>query len=306
MPGPTAVTIGNFDGVHLGHAALIRAARAAAGVGGKVVALAFDPHPLAILRPQQVPARLSTIEQRVKWLHDAGADEVVPMKPTAEFLRQTAGEFISFLVQRFAPSFVVEGEDFRFGRGREGTIETLKTQQSQPGNQGFRTVVVEPVEAALADQSVVRVSSSLVRWLLAQSRVMDEQRGRELGVPTANLAPAENLLPADGIYAGLANAPDGRIYPAAISIGTKPTFGEHPRLCEAHLIGYDGPLNDYGWPITVQFHHWLRDQLTYRSVEPLLEQLQRDIARAQELMKTAHTRVPKLRSAIHQSPTPDP
>lgn len=295
MSRPTALTIGNFDAVHRGHVALVGAARSAAGGSGRVVALTFDPHPLAVLRPRAVPPRLSTFDQRAQWLAEAGADAVVPLRPTAELLKQSPEEFVADLVKRYAPGAIVEGADFRFGHGRAGSVETLNVLGKR---HGFETIVVEPVEVALSDHSVVRVSSSLIRWLIGHGRVRDavillgrayelrgvitagDKRGRTIGVPTANLAPTEQLLPADGIYAGTAARPDGRNFAAAISVGTKPTFGEHPRVCEAHLIGYDGPLDDYGWEIRLQFHHWLRDQLAYATVDALIEQLHRDIKAA--------------------------
>jgi riboflavin kinase/FMN adenylyltransferase len=113
--------------------------------------------------------------------------------------------------------------------------------------------------------------------------VSGDRRGREIGVPTANLDHVDRVLPADGIYAGSAVGPDGRRYPAAISVGTKPTFGDHPRTCEVHLVGYDGPLDDYGWSLRVRIDSWMRDQIRYDGVQRLTRQLQRDISRAREL-----------------------
>jgi riboflavin kinase / FMN adenylyltransferase len=331
MPEPprmTAITIGNFDGVHLGHVRLVQAARSVVHPAGKVVVQSFDTHPFTILRPHAVPPRLTTFAQRECWLREAGADEVVALHPTKELLSQTPEQFIASIVKQLSPSFVVEGPDFHFGKGRAGTIETL---HQLGGKFGFRTIVIDPVETALSDQSIVRASSSMIRWLLTQGRVRDarmllgrpyelvstvvcgDKRGREIGVPTVNLAPTECMLPADGIYSGMAvversdvrgqmseirshassskgserNArltsdlrPLTSSFPAAISVGTKPTFGDHPRVCEAHLIGYSGPLDDYGWTLRLQFHDWLRDQVTYTSVDLLIDQLKRDIARA--------------------------
>jgi riboflavin kinase / FMN adenylyltransferase len=333
-----AVTIGNFDGVHRGHAALIAAGRAAVGNGGgrgggrgRVVVLSFDPNPLALLRPEAVPPRLSTFAQRTRWLKELGADEIVQVTPTREYLQQDAETFLERLCEEWKPAFIVEGSDFRFGRGRGGSIDTLRSMESRFG---YRTIVVDPVEVALSDQSLVRASSSLARWLLLHGRVRDamivlgrpleieakvvpgDRRGRDIGFPTANLAPVahDQLLPGDGIYAGIAlplplGVPHGRgeggadrqraapnaltpdpslkgrgEYIAAISIGTKPTFGEHPRVCEAHLLDYHGPLDEYGWTVHLQFTHWLRDQLTFSDATALIEQLQRDVAQVRELL----------------------
>jgi riboflavin kinase / FMN adenylyltransferase len=293
MPMRAAITIGTFDGVHVGHAALVRAARGEVGESGRVVAVAFDPHPAAVLRPQCAPPRLALAEQKRQWLRDAGADHVELVEPTAEFLAQSPEEFMAWLADRFAPAAIVEGADFRFGRARAGTVGSLRAMER---TYGYRTVIVDPVEVALSDQALVRASSSIARWLLGHGRVREaaivlgrpyelrcpvvagDRRGRDIGVPTANLDHGELLLPMDGIYAGSAVLPSGRRVPAAISVGTKPTFGRHPRVCEAHLLDYDGPVDDYGWMITLRLERWLRDQLVYADVPRLLAQLQRDIA----------------------------
>ncbi|MHC5113462.1 MAG: riboflavin biosynthesis protein RibF [Planctomycetota bacterium] len=292
MPPSTAVTIGNFDGVHLGHAELVRTARREVGEAGRVVVLSFDPHPLTALRPDAEIGRLTGFETRTRLLRAAGADEVVRLEPTADVLDRAPADFVADVVGRHAPTCFVEGPDFRFGRGRSGDVGTLRELEPE---HGFRTVVIEPVETELANQHVVRVSSTMIRWLVERGRVGDaaallgrpfaieatvvpgDRRGRTLGIPTANLDRGDEVLPADGIYAGTARRPDGRWYPAAISVGTKPTFGAHERVCEAHLLDYDGPLDDYGWTIDLRFERWLRDQIRYDGVEPLLEQLRRDI-----------------------------
>lgn len=302
MPEAVAITIGNFDGVHLGHVQLVRASRAAVaqnGRRGRVVVLSFDPHPMTILRPQAVPPRLSSFEQRSRWLRDAGADEIVALRPTVEFLNQTPQEFLAAVVKNHAPSFIIEGPDFRFGHRRAGSIETLKEMES---DYGYRTIVIDPVQSALTDQSIVAVSSSMVRWLLTHGRAADakvlltrpyeicgqvvpgDRRGRTIGVPTINIDHQDFLLPADGIYAGVAVLPDQQRFAAAISVGTKPTFGEHARICEAHLIGYQGGLDEYGWTARIEFHHWLRDQLKFVDVDLLTQQIQRDIHKTAELM----------------------
>jgi riboflavin kinase/FMN adenylyltransferase len=259
--------------------------------------LAFDPNPLAILRPDALPPRLTSFEQRARFLKRLGADEVIRLVPTKEFLQQDAETFIAECVRKWRPTAIVEGADFRFGRGRAGSIDMLRGFGAQ---HGFQTIVVDQVEVVLADQSVVRASSSLVRWLLAHGRVRDatillgrpyeiegvivsgDRRGRAIGFPTANLDASDQLLPGDGIYTGVAWR-DDRQWPAAISVGIKPTFGQHPRVCEAHLLDYDGPIDDYGWTIRLTFTHWLRDQLTFANVEALIEQLHRDIAQTRDL-----------------------
>ena len=291
MSDRTAITIGNFDGLHLGHRALIDACRIAVGVSGRVIVISFDPHPAAILRPDAMPRRLSRFEQRTSVVEHWQNVRVVRLEPALALLRQTPEEYVAALVQSYRPSVIVEGDDFRFGRGRTGSIETLRELGTR---YNFDVLTVAPVKVALRDQSVVRASSSLIRWLISNGRVLDatrllgrpyelwctvvqgEKRGRALGVPTVNLDHADYQLPADGVYAGIATVPDGRQFAAAISVGTKPTFGEAARVCEAHLINYHGPLDDYGWTVRLQIHEWLREQYTYPNAEALIEQLHRD------------------------------
>ena len=303
MSGGRAITIGAFDGVHLGHAELVRQARAAvaAGVGeaGRVTVLSFDPHPLRVLQPDAAPPQLSTFRQRSHWLKQVGADEVIALEPTQELLGRSPESFLQWLVDEYAPQFIVEGGDFRFGHRRAGSVETLREHEAA---MGYRTIVVDEVHGTLTDKTTARITSSLVRWLVRHGRVRDAalmlghpyvvcgpvnsgdgRGGAELGIPTANLGVCPVLLPADGIYAGRALAHDGRRYPAAVSIGTKPTFGENPRVCEAHLIGYDPPTDEYGWTMRLELHDWLRDQIAFDSVERLVEQIRRDVERVVEI-----------------------
>lgn len=315
MCAATTLSIGTFDGVHRGHRRLLDRARALVGRRGRVVAMAFDPHPLTVLRPNGRPDRLTTFEQRSEYLREAGADDVIRLEPTAELLGRSPQQFIADVVAQFQPSAIVEGPDFRFGKGRAGDVDTLRQLGAEFG---FRAEIVEPSTCVLTDTTVIRASSSMLRWFLGHGRVRDaaivcgrphelwgsvvegDRRGRDLDMPTANLRPdGDVLLPGDGIYAGAAVRPDGSVYPAAISIGTKPTFGEHPRVCEAHLIGFDGPLDDYGWRIRLRFMDWLRDQVRYDSVDQLVEQLQRDCAAAAAIAESRARTCPPWREFQH-------
>lgn len=297
MPA-TALTIGTFDGVHRGHAALVAAARSAAGPTGRVVVAAFDPHPMAVLRPGHAPARLSSAAQKKRWLLETGADEVTILTPERALLSLGPREFLEAFLHQHPATTIVEGPDFRFGRDRAGDIDGLRRLGR---TLGFEVTIIEPVEATLTDHTVVPLRSTMVRWLLRHGRVRDaarllgrpyelesrvvrgEQRGRTIGCPTANLEHLDALLPADGVYAGTATLPDGATRAAAISVGTKPTFGEFERLCEVHLIDHDGRLDEYGWTLRVTFERWLRDQMAFSGVEPLLRQMQRDVANAREI-----------------------
>ena len=307
MPQRSVVTVGNFDGVHVGHRAIVARARQVADEhDAAVVAITFDPHPAAVLRPGAQPPRLTDLAERIALLREAGADAVRVIEPTRELLSQLPRQFIERLGAEHAPLAVVEGPNFRFGKDRAGDVRTL----AELGRaMSFETIVVDPVETPLLDQLVAPVSSSLVRWLLAGGRVADAarclgrgyaltapvvkgaQRGRTLGVPTANLdlgALPGRVLPADGVYAGRAAFDDEDQtveHLAAISIGVKPTFDGRRRVLEAHLLDYAGDL--YGRRLTLRFARWLRDQQPFPNTEALRAQLRRDLAATRRLHETA-------------------
>lgn len=297
----------------------------AAANGAEAVALVFDPNPLEVLRPGGAPARLSTFEQRERWLREAGIDRVVRLRPSDELLGLSPREFIGRVVAEYRPVGIVEGRDFRFGRGRSGDVVTLADLGLE---HGFTVEVVEPVTAVLGDHSIVTVSSTMVRWLVRHGRVRDaaallgrpytlsgevvrgDRRGREMGFPTANLR-TPCLLPADGVYAGRARVADGRVFAAAVHVGARATFGDSTRTVEAFLMGEIGGeggatgrmpvpqggwaplpgLPEYGWPVELEVVAWLRDQVKFESVEKLVEQMQRDCARALELVGGAGSEV---------------
>lgn len=303
----TALTIGNFDGVHLGHQALVTHARRRVGPGGRVIAIVFDPHPMSVLRPEAAPESLTTISQREARLVAAGANSVERLEPTRALLGLTPEAFMRAKVERYAPSFVVEGEDFHFGKGRAGSVATLHELGAK---MNFVCEVVPPVEVALADHQIVRASSTMLRWLMSHGRVGDvarllgrpmevagvvvpgDRRGREIGVPTANLDTPQ-MLPADGIYAAIAVLPDGREVPAAVNVGTRPTFAGVGRRLEVHVIdGRSGAwlplpgLPEYGWPLRVRLLSWVREDLRFDSVGSLCDQMARDIARCRDITET--------------------
>lgn len=297
----TAVLIGNFDGVHIGHQDLVRAAAGFPGVK-RVAVLAFDPHPSVILRsspsgPAEGPGRLSSFEQRAARLRSLGADEVIRLLPSEELLSLTPEAFIRDSVLPLDPIVIVEGADFRFGARRAGGIQTLRALGE---GFDFDVKVVPDCEITLTDQTIVRASSTLTRWLLTNGRVRDaasvldrpydltgtvhrgDRRGRTIGFPTANIL-TDQLLPQDGVYACRAVLPDGREFMAAANIGDRPTFNTNRRTLEAHLI--DAPtdgdavagLPEYGWDITLEFISRVRDQIRFSSIDALKSQLARDI-----------------------------
>ncbi len=327
MPQPpsTVLSIGTFDGVHVGHQSLIRRAReiARAHPGSRVVALVFKPNPMEVLRPDAVPARLSMFDRRREWILKAGADEVVRLEPTRELLAETPEEFIRICVERFRPIAIVEGDDFHFGRARAGNVRVL----ADLGRRfNFTVDVVPTVSVSLTDHQYVPARSTVVRWLLSGGRVRDaavvlsrpyelagtvvsgDRRGRTIGFPTANLQ-TSTMIPADGVYAARADLPDGRSLPAAVSIGTKPTFGANARAVEAFLLrpgARDGAwspvdgLPEYGWNLRLHMLGWVREQVRFGSLQALLDQMDRDCRRCEEIVR-AETAVSAIGT---QSPIP--
>ena len=289
------LTIGNFDGVHLGHAAILDAASGAGGAGtaSRVTVLTFEPHPVSVLRPAEQPPRLMTRLQKERGLKAAGADRVVVLEPRRDLLSMGPEDFVRWVADEYRPSVIVEGPDFRFGKHRAGDTRTLRALGR---GAGFEVRVVDPVEVELSDQLVVPVSSSLVRWLIGRGRVADaalclghpyelcgvvgpgEGRGRAMGVPTLNLQGDGHpgcLVPADGVYAGVGVLGDGSSHPAAISVGRRETFGGGPSVVEVHLLGYDGDL--YGREVAVRFGRWVRDQQAFPTADMLRAQIGRDV-----------------------------
>lgn len=287
------VTIGNFDGVHLGHRRLLEAVRAAVGPAGRVVAVTFDPDPAMVLGHPS-PDRLMSLPRRQRALRRHGADEVLVLETTADLLSSAPETFLDRLETAFGgvPSVMVEGPDFRFGHRRAGGVEDLRRFGAA---RGFEVRVEAERRARLPSGLEMPVRSSAIRELLRLGRVEDasvllgephvldgvvvqgDQRGRTIGIPTANLDLGGTLLPADGVYAGLATLPDGSIHPAAISIGTKPTFEETPRVAEIHVVDWAGTLDDYGWRLEASLVRRLRGQYRYDDLPSLLAQIDRDI-----------------------------
>ena len=287
------VTIGNFDGVHLGHRRLLESARAAVGPTGRVVAVTFDPGPAMVLGHPS-PARLMSLTRRQQVLRRHGADEVLVLETTTDLRSASPEAFLDRLETAFGgvPSVMVEGPDFRFGHRRAGGVEDLHRFGA---DRGFEVRVEAERRVRLKSGLEMPVRSSAIRELLRLGRVEDattllgaphvlegvvvqgDQRGRTIGIPTANLDLGGTLLPADGVYAGLATLPDGSVHPAAISIGTKPTFEETPRVAEIHVLDWAGTLDDYGWRLEASLVRRLRGQYRYDDLPSLLAQIDRDI-----------------------------
>jgi len=290
-PG-AVVSIGNFDGVHLGHHKILQTAREIAD-SRQLVVITFEPHPMTVLRPGKAPPRLTLPEMKQELIASAGVDAMLILEPTPELLSISAESFWQ-LLRDAQIAHLVEGPTFNFGKGRRGNIQTLREWAAKDS---VGLTVVEPVEVALLDLTLVQISSSIVRWLVGNGRMRDAavclgrpyalrgqviegfKRGRTIGVPTANLNCGEQLVPADGVYSGRCVV-NGRTYPAAISIGRLPTFNEVKRQVEAHLIGFNGDL--YGQQLDIEVTDWIRDQIKFASVEALKERMKWDIQVAEE------------------------
>jgi len=287
-----AVSVGNFDGVHTGHAALVATLRdRAKAVGGPAVAVTFDPHPLSLLAPERLATPLTTPEDRAELLHAAGADRVVVLRATPELLRLEAREFLDLWVgERLRAKALVEGFNFGFGRRREGGIELLRDWCKRKGvgldvvgprEVGGVVVSSSAIRAALERGDVATAARMLGRPYRLRGRVgTGARRGQTLGFPTANLTGARTLVPGDGVYAVRAAVPGG-VWPGAANVGPNPTFGERSLKLEVHLIGYAGDL--YGQPIAVHFVDRLRDVRPFAGRDDLVAQLRADVARAKTL-----------------------
>ena len=305
--GPCVVTLGNFDGVHRGHRAVLsRCVAKAQERGAASVAVTFDPHPLAVLRPEVAPALITSTPQRLSLLADAGLDGVLVMDFTRELASWSPQRFVQeVFVEALNACCVVVGADTRFGAKNSGDIDTLRVLGRA---HGFDVVVVEDV----GEQQSERWSSTQVRELLGAGEVAQaaellgrphsvggvvvhgHHRGREIGYPTANLAQdSDGLVPADGVYAGWlvrpglpSGAPDA-VLPAAISVGSNPTFDGVERTVEAYVLDRDD-LDLYDEHVVVEFVERLRPMLRFDSVEQLVARMGEDVQRARELL-TGHS-----------------
>lgn len=299
--GETVVVIGNFDGVHLGHQAVLEHARELAP-GLPVVAMTFWPHPLSIVRPGHEPKLLCELDERVELLMAAGADRVEVVQFTKEFSRRSPESFVSTVLLPLAPARVVVGQNFRFGHFAAGTVDTLRDL----GRGHFEVTAIDLVGSPLRTQGeVARTSSTRIRAALAEgdidaaSRMLGrpysftgivvhgDRRGRELGFPTANLSVSEKrAAPSDGVYAGwleVLDGPDPEPLPAAVSVGRNPTFDGTDLRVESNVLDRDD-LELYGERIRVQFVRRIRGQIKFDGIDALVAQMNADVDRIRDLL----------------------
>jgi riboflavin kinase/FMN adenylyltransferase len=293
----TTVVIGNFDGVHRGHRTVIsRARRVADGSGTPLVAVTFDPHPMAVLRPEHAPSTLTDLDTRASLLADAGVDHVLVLPFDRGVAAWSPEQFVdTVLVDRLHAAAVVVGANFRFGNKAAGDVALLRAVGEQ---RGFAAEGVELeggpqvwsstyVRTCLATGDVAGAAEALGRpFTVTGTVVRGDRRGRELGYPTANVPTSTmTAAPADGVYAGwLRRLDTGERYPAAISVGTNPTFdGDRERRVESYVLDRDD-LDLYDVAVEVSFVERLRGMVAFDSVDKLVAQMADDVDRARELL----------------------
>lgn len=293
LPDPV-LTLGNFDGVHLGHQAIFRkVVERGREIKGTSVAFTFEPHPLKVLAPERSPLLLNTFHGKMKLIETAGIQVVICAEFNREFADQNPEEFArNVLVGKVGVKEVYVGYDYAFGRGREGSIESLKKTGSALG---FTVGVVDPVQV-----DGVPVSSSLVREFVSSGRMEEvhrylgryygiegtvvhgSSRGHELGFPTANIQTVNELIPPYGVYAVLAHA-GGRRLKGVASIGVRPTFDSGPMSLEVYLFDFEGDL--YGKHLDVAFVSRLRGEEKFPDAEALVSQIRKDVEGARQALR---------------------
>jgi len=288
------VALGNFDGFHLGHQAVVgRAVARAFHERRPMVVATFDPHPVRFFKPDLPPFRLTTLDQRERLFAHAGADAMLVFEFGRALASMDAEEFIAeVMAKRVGAAGVVTGDDFTFGKGRTGDAELLKSLGEKHG------VIAETVPQVLIDG--VRVSSGRIREaliagdsgtatkLLSRDYAIEgvvqngDARGRELGYPTANLVLGDYQRPKYGIYAVRATLDDGSEHPGVANLGVRPTFDPPQELLETHLLDFSGDL--YGRQMEVALHAFIRSELKFESIDALVEEMRKDEAAARRLL----------------------
>lgn len=306
------LTIGNFDGVHVGHQEILRTARRIAeDRGTEMVVMTFEPHPVAILHPEKAPGVLTPLPLKLQLLGDYADPCAIVLQDSRAVLTLSPEEFVArFLMTAIRPAVIVEGDDFHFGAGRTGDVDVLIRFGRE---EGFEVVVVPPRQIELATGQTLRVSSTIIRYMLEGGHVAEAAealarpyrlmgpiirgwgRGRKLGFPTLNLKRPDQVIPGEGVYAGPAETGatpeellrEQRHIPAVFSLGQARTFGdEHPLLIEAHLL--TGPVGDLtGHWLAMDFVERLRSQHKFSTPQELVAQIARDCATARQILGAA-------------------
>jgi riboflavin kinase/FMN adenylyltransferase len=306
----SVLTIGNFDGLHLGHREIFRTARRIARQRGtEMVVMTFEPHPVAILHPEKAPGVLTPLPLKLHLLQEYADDCIIVLQDNQELLSLPPEDFVDrFLMASITPEAIVEGDDFHFGARRAGDVEMLRALGLR---KGFDVVVVPPQQMELPTGQTLRVSSTMVRYMLESGHVAEAAlalsrpyrligpvvtgwgRGRKLGFPTLNLGKPDQIIPAEGVYAGfveLAQSQETLLQraerlPAVFSIGEARTFGDqHPLLIEAHLLGAMLPDRTGHW-IAMDFVRQLRHQHKFGAPTELVAQIKKDCQQARTVLQ---------------------
>lgn len=301
FPGERSViTIGAYDGVHLGHQAVIDHVRElAAARSCRSVLVTFDKHPASVVRPESAPLLLTEPDQKLERLGATGLDAVAMVTFDEEQAAESPESFIQrVLIDHLNVAAIVVGEDFHFGSGRDGNVDLLRKIGAEndfdveplellPRTDGIdEPVSSTAIRRALAGGDITRANAMLGHTYEVRGDVVQgDQRGRLLGFPTANVEVSNRVcLPADGVYAGRYQHPDGTVHDCAINLGRRPTFYEHAEtsLLEAHLLDFEGDL--YGEVAMVRFTHFLRSERKFDGIDALIEQLRADVEAARTLL----------------------
>jgi riboflavin kinase/FMN adenylyltransferase len=291
------ITIGNFDGVHIGHQALFHEAiEKAEAIGGTSVAMTFEPHPLRVLKQNNHPPLITLYEQKSELIERTGIDVLICVPFTLEFAALTAEQFVrDLLVQKIGITAIVVGQDYSFGKNREGNIDLLK---SYGPKYGFEVIVAGWIKSprALAQ----RISSTKIRELVTDGRMEQAEKmlgrnyqirgkvvtgrdrgGKLLGIPTANINLHDELCPKTGIYAVTVEC-EGNQHRGVANIGYSPTFEDHEFTVEVHILDFND--NIYNKKIRVNFLKRIRDEIKFSNISELIDQIKRDIAAARKIL----------------------
>lgn len=309
LPDGSALTIGNFDGLHLGHQEIITTARQMANDrGGKLAIMTFDPHPLTVLRPEHTPGILMPLDLKEEILNEYGVDYFIIINDSYKLLNLSPRDFIeSFIMKHVRPSVVVEGDNFQFGYGRSGNCQTLKELSRE---YGFEVRILKSLEIAIETAEKIICSSTEIRQFVEMGHVKSAMqvlsrpyrlmgktvsgrgKGTELGFPTANIDSVDQVIPAEGVYAGFVSIAEDREHlvkadqklKAAFSIGRAKTFlTDHPLLIEAHLLG-ECPEDLSDKFISMDFIEKIRNQRRFESEKELIAQISKDCVKVNQIL----------------------
>ena len=291
------ITIGNFDGVHIGHQALFHEViETADAIGGTAVAITFEPHPIRVIKQNGHPPLITLIEQKSELIEKAGIDVLICVPFTKEFAAISARDFVEkILVDKIGVHSIIVGPDYTFGNRREGNVALL---QQFADEFGFKVIIAEWIHPSSADRN--RISSTAIRQLVMDGEMQEARKmlgrnyeirgtvahgrdrgGKLLGIPTANVNLHDELCPKVGVYAVIVKH-NGNRYPGVANIGYSPTFDDYIFTVEAHIFDFDADI--YGEKIRVDFVERLRDEIKFSGIDELVEQINQDITDAKEIL----------------------